>query len=394
MTRPRHLLAVWNPSYADDPLDAHVRVLQQWAERRRKGEAEADDVYVWWARIRSPNRKDELPHLADVLALQQQIDDGVETHLYLTDYRSLYVGLLDEITDDDVRREWEGEADHMPAYYRGQRVDVWFRLLDIRRIVADDTLAVIEELRKLKNVHYHDRPVSLYGGMTNLPLVLTRDEEVGWFRDASTLLDGRLWVEHDSENRSETERMARELRDNLIGAEMWAALEPSTRTSLATAEAVYRSRRDDPAFDFAGPAIELAKAVETELNAILFRATRRVLRSKPPRERETHIDGRLVDLGDVACHLPLGAIRLLLERDDLMQRAVNIAFGPTDAKWLVGLLPSQLAPLVELRNPAAHSAALDRERAARQREAILGIGCEGLIVQLARVKLRARLAGA
>ena len=54
MTPPRHLLAVWNPSYADDPLDAHVRVLLQWAERRRKGEAGADDVYVWWARIRSP----------------------------------------------------------------------------------------------------------------------------------------------------------------------------------------------------------------------------------------------------------------------------------------------------------------------------------------------------
>jgi len=196
VSRPRHLLAVWNPSYADDPMDAHIRVLLHWVERRRRGEAGEEDVYVWWARIRSPNRRDDLPHLPDVLALQQQIDDGVETHLYLTDYRSLYVGLLDEITGDDVLREWPDEADHMPAYYRGQRVDVWFRLLDIRRIVADDTLAVIEELRKLRNVHYHDRPVSLYGGMTNLPLVLTRDEEVRWFRDTATLLDGRLWVEH------------------------------------------------------------------------------------------------------------------------------------------------------------------------------------------------------
>ncbi|MFS8638267.1 MAG: hypothetical protein FWJ74_09275 [Gemmatimonadota bacterium] len=388
MSRPRHLLAVWNPSYADDPMDAHIRVLLHWVERRRRGEAGEEDVYVWWARIRSPNRRDDLPHLPDVLALQQQIDDGVETHLYLTDYRSLYVGLLDEITGDDVLREWPDEADHMPAYYRGQRVDVWFRLLDIRRIVADDTLAVIEELRKLRNVHYHDRPVSLYGGMTNLPLVLTRDEEVRWFRDTATLLDGRLWVERDAANRSETERMARELRDNLIGPELWAVLEPATRTFLASAEADYRPRREDPAFDFSGPAIELAKAVETELNAILFRGTRRALRSKPPRERETRVDGRLVDLGDIACHLPLGAIRHLLERDELMQRAVRAAF-PHDANWILGQLPHHLAPLVELRNPAAHSAALDRERAARQRAAILGIGCEGLIVQLARVKLRA-----
>lgn len=185
--------------------------------------------------------------------------------------------------------------------------------------------------------------------------------------------------------------MARELRDNLIGPLLWAVLEPSTRTFLATAEAVYRARRDDPAFDFAGPAIELAKAVETELNAILFRATRRVLKTRPPRERETRVDGRLVDLGDVASHLPLGAIRLLLERDDLMQKMVRTAFSGSDAHWLLGTLPHHLAPLVELRNPAAHSAALDRARAARLREAILGIGCEGLIVHLAQVKLRARI---
>lgn len=66
------------------------------------------------------------------------------------------------------------------------------------------------------------------------------------------------------------------------------------------------------------------------------------------------------------------------------------AFPGADANWLLGQLPHHLAPLVEVRNPAAHSEALDRERAVRQRAAVLGIGCEGLIVQLARVKLRAR----
>lgn len=41
---PRHLLTVWNPSYANDPLDAHLRVLLHWAARRRAGEATDDDV--------------------------------------------------------------------------------------------------------------------------------------------------------------------------------------------------------------------------------------------------------------------------------------------------------------------------------------------------------------
>ena len=59
------------------------------------------------------------------------------------------------------------------------------------------------------------------------------------------------------------------------------------------------------------------------------------------------------------------------------------------ADWLLRELPSHLGPLVSLRNPAAHSAALSCDAVARQREAVLGIGCEGLIVRLARVKGRA-----
>lgn len=56
MPPPRHLVAVWNPAYADGAMDAHLRVLLDWIERRRSGAAEDDDIYVWWARIRSPNR--------------------------------------------------------------------------------------------------------------------------------------------------------------------------------------------------------------------------------------------------------------------------------------------------------------------------------------------------
>ena len=163
MARTHHLLTVWNPSYSDDALDAHLSVLLEWARRRDVREAEPDEVYVWWGRIRSKNREGHLPHHERVLTIDAQTESGDETHLYLTDYRSLYVAELGEVTDDDVR-EAEGERAHMPAYYDGHAVDFWFRLFDVRRLVTDDTPAVIEELRALRNTGYHDRPVSLYGG--------------------------------------------------------------------------------------------------------------------------------------------------------------------------------------------------------------------------------------
>ena len=49
------------------------------------------------------------------------------------------------------------------------------------------------------------------------------------------------------------------------------------RTFLATGEALLRAHREDPRFDFSATAMEYAKAVETELNALVFPALRREL---------------------------------------------------------------------------------------------------------------------
>ena len=396
--RPRHLLTVWNPSYAEDALDAHLRVLLRWAESSRDPRDAAspeEDVYVWWAKIRSPRRDGELPHAGEIAAIQSQIDDDVETHLYLTDYRSLYVGQLGEVTADAVLEE-EGEAEHAPSYYRGMEADFWFRLWDLRRLVADDTPGVIEELGRLRNTRYHDRPVSLYGGMVELPLIVTRDDGARWFADRDLLTSGRLWAERDADLRVDTQRLARELPDNrseaevaegnLFGRAVWESFETATRTFLASAEAVFRARRDDPAFDFSGPAVEYAKAVETELNALVFPRLRKRLEGGMLKDREVIADGRRLDLGGRVAHQSLGTILHLLENDDIVGRALASAFSTADAGWLRSNAPRELRGIVDLRNPAAHSEAVSRERVEKVRAQVMGVGCEGALVRIAKAK--------
>jgi hypothetical protein len=345
-----------------------------------------EDVYVWWAKLRSANRQAAaLPHRDEILALQEQIEAGVETHLYLTDYRSLYVAHIEDVLADNVLDD--DEAEHMPTYYQTQRADLWFRIIDLRRIVLNDTLSVIEELKRLANTRYHYRPVSLYGGMVELPLIVTRGDGRTWFPESPVLTAGLLWAEHDADLRGETDRMGRELRDHLIGRHIWACLDLTTRTFLASADAVFRQRQDDPNFDFAGPALGYAKAIEAELNALIFPALREHLRRAPFLDRTARMDGQPLDLGGNVPHQTLGALRTLLEHDDALQRGIRQVF-PQDWKWLLGELKSHLEPIVKLRNPAAHSARLTRQDAAELRSHILGIGCEGLIVQIARVRLR------
>ena len=387
---PRHLLSVWNPSYADDAMDRHLEVLLRWAARHAVGDVDDDQVYVWWAKLRSPNRDEPLAHKDDLLALQGQIDDGIETHLYLTDYRSLYAGHLVEVSDRDVPNAAPGETDHMPAYYRDREVDCWFRLRDIRRLIAGDGPATNEELRNLLNVRYHHRPVSIYGGMVELPLVVERQDGATWFADAAELTGGRRWVVRDSELRGETERLAAELRDNLLGQEIWEALHPTSRTFLTTGEAVFRSRRDDPGFDFSPTAVEYCKAIETELNAALFPALQPIMAHRPPAEREIQDRDGALDLGRSVPRQTIGSIRHLLAHRPEVKRGIEEAFPARDATWLTGTLPAELEPLLELRNPAAHDERITRERIASWRQRILGIGCEGLLVRIARIKLEGK----
>ena len=293
----RHLLGVWNPSYEADAMDAHITVLLKHARAAREEKASVDDVYVWWGKLRSPYKQEPLPHLADILALDEVLkseDDAVELHLYLTDYRSLYVAHVGEITAADVRAD-KAEQDHVPSYYRtiDRAADCWFRLWDIRRLVLDDTTAVMEELRRLRNTRYANQRVSLYGGMVDLPLIVTREDAARWFEEdvRERFTEGRHWVEFDAE-RAGTGEIQRDLRDNRFGAALWGKLEPTARGFMATAEQLFRAHRNDAAFDLSTVVVDLAKSFEVQVNHIL-----RVSLSKAGRDlRMANIEGRSRDL--------------------------------------------------------------------------------------------------
>jgi hypothetical protein len=178
------------------------------------------------------------------------------------------------------------------------------------------------------------------------------------------------------------------LGQRFFGRAVWSAFEPATRTFLTSAEAVFRTRRDDPAFDFSGPAVEYAKAVETELSALIFPRLRKRLERAMAKDRDVVVDGRRIDLGARVTHQSLGTILHLLEHDTAVARALGAAFSHADAGWLRGTAPRELRGLLELRNPAAHSEAVSRERVEQVRAQVMGVGCEGILVRLARAKGR------
>jgi hypothetical protein len=379
----RHLVGVWNPAYAD-AMDATIELLLSHALAfgSRDGGSE-EDVYIWWGKVKSSNRQKPLPHLAEILALDEELnrEDGAaqEVHLYLTDYQSLYVAHVGEITADDVRGE---DDDHVPAFYRDEKLncDCWFRLFDIRRVVTDDTLGVVQELKKLSNTRYNDRPVSIYGGMVELPLIVTRKDGARYFEPdvREALTGGKFWVEFDAE-RTGIGQMEQELRENLIGEAAWANLDPAARSFVATAESVFRTHRNDAAFDFAPVIVDLAKAFEVQTNLMLRRGLAEVLRA----ERMANIDGRSVDLA-AGQLLSLGQLAHVIAEEHGINRALKKRL--TNGEWFTSSLPPILRELSELRNPAAHAARVGRAEIATIRNRTMGVGCQGTLVELAKTR--------
>jgi hypothetical protein len=179
---------------------------------------------------------------------------------------------------------------HVPTFYANGKFtcDCWFQLWDIRRLVANDTLGVVEELKKLRNTRYNDRPVSIYGGMVDLPLIVTRGDAARYFDPAvrAALTGGRFWCEFDAE-RSGVGAIEKELRENLFGVDAWSGLDPAARSFVASAEKVFRDHRADPAFDFSGVVVDFAKAFEVQVNGLL----RRAFVGAPGEVRHVNVDG-------------------------------------------------------------------------------------------------------
>jgi len=379
-----HLVAVWNPAYAANAMEAHLSVLLSRVRDWREKKGDEEGIYVWWGKIRSENRQQRLKRDEQLRAIAVELaeDANRELQLYLTDYRSLYVGRVDGISWEDVSSTDPG---HTPTYYRdsGRECDCWFELGDIRRLVADDTIAVVEELRLLRNVHYNDRPVSLYGGMVDLPLVVTRPDGRFFFDDdaCAVLPEGQLWVEFDAESGG-LGLMQRDLRENLFGDTVWLSLEPVSRTFVATAEKIFRDHRGDESLDFQAVLGPLSKAVEVEANARL----RQALKAAPDAARRANIDGETVDLRG-GRPLSLGQLAHAIGGE----KALNDHLARTleNGGWFAGQLPAILDALAGERNPGSHATRIPRDTARRWREQIVGVGCEGVLAALAKCRVRA-----
>ena len=383
MSDSLHLVTVWNPAYANNAMEEHLGVL---LGLEADPKVKDDEVMVWWGKVKSPNRQAPQAHVKEIEAIAASLlkqESGEETHLYLTDYRSLYVGHVLTINFGDLSPK---EHARVPRYYAesGMRCDFWLGLTDLRRLVSDDLVGVIEELKQLRNTHYNDRPVSLYGGMVDLPLIVKRPDGRTFFSDEEKdqLTDGEIWAKHDAGLAGGIGETERSLRDDLFGEAAWHALDRTTRTFIATGERIYREHRADAGFDFAPVLGSFAKAIESQVALILGAAIPHL----SAEERLAKIDARTVDLSGY--RMMLGELVYALGGEQKLGEGLRRVLK--NGAWFTSQFPSILDEFRGVRNEGTHATRIDRSVATRWRNRLLGIGGEGVFQGLAQVGTRSR----
>ena len=75
------------------------------------------------------------------------------------------------------------------------------------------------------------------------------------------------------------------------------------------------------------------------------------------------------------------------QHNEDVRRGLKAKLTPSDAAFILGEAVAHLAPIAGLRNPAAHSSHVTRAEVSKLREQVLGVGQDGLICRIARVKM-------
>jgi len=105
-----------------------------------------------------------------------------------------------------------------------------------------------------------------------------------------------------------------------------------------------------------------------------------------PRElRTVTIDRQPVDLATFR-PLTIGQLAHVLGGKTALQRQLRQRLVNGD--WFVDEFPKALARVAEVRNPAVHRSRIDRETATGLRNMLVGVGCQGVFVELAKVELK------
>jgi hypothetical protein len=386
---PIHFYLTFNP-YLNTDYEGSYTQAHEFYDLLKDLVQKDKNATIFWGKMIGKDRESKLDLTVFEKVIQSNSEQGLSTHLYITDFQNLWVGRVNAITDTLPKK-----GNTLP-FYEGKKVEIWFEISDFCLLEHnhEETANKISELY-IDNNH-HDLKINGLSPFTTAikyPCFIQDLAEEQYFDALDTNEVSHLVLKHNpSINSTTSQQVLRCLHAYAFPESLYKKIPYAAKMEIETAEQdMLEQRHHNPgriAFGY-------LKALEIIMNDLIIHHIKRKgfggdfyvdNTSMPPKLFLQESKDHLIPLKQFPKNFSLNQLIYFMERCH-NQNHLSFKKAFSEHKQFVRFVTSDLQQiikdnqLINIRGILAHnnSAAISLSDAMAVRNLILGVGCKGLI---------------
>ncbi len=388
MSSAFHYYLTFNP-YLNDNYESGYTQAHEFREFL-KGRIEKDSsATAFWGKFIGQDRKHKVDIELFKTILAKNSEQGLSTHLYITDFNNLWVGKVKSITDKLPNKN------ATLSFYEGKNVEIWFEIEDFT-LTHSNSSDTASKLSELYIDHEHNemeiQGMSPFTTSVRYPCLLQDIAEEQYFDEFDREQYTHLILKENLAINRSVDNAKKVLHAYVFPEEMYAKIPHTAKLEIETAEIDILENRHHNSHQIA---FSYLRALEIVLNDLVVHNIRRKGMAKdfyvdatsaPPRLYLNPTKDYFITLKE---HNKNFSIPMIL---NFVDRAVNgghLEFKKafSEHKQFIRYLTKELGPLVrdndliKIRNHLAHGEMneVSVKQANEVRSLVLGVGIPGLI---------------
>jgi hypothetical protein len=342
----QNLLILYNPYYQKNVIKEHLEVLLENEE-------------VAFGKLKSKLKVTSHPFEEKLQELIQNVNEENYLQLFLTDYSSIYVAKVINVSTDDLSAK-------APAYYKNHNVEAWFLIDDMYEIIRDEFESVRDKiLANFTTPNYGNHTFALYGNNYVYPLIVEQKNEIDYFLNVEDKLYKNIY-------KSEEYLKYKNILYEYVFGDLIYVMHPRSLDNIISAEIEYQHYKKDLTYDFNSIVIKYSKVLELEIYLFLKRLFSKIY--EEIKEIKYSVQGIEFCMNDFFTHKPnLGTMRKLLKTPKIKSAIFNKFSDKNFTFFTLQKLPNFIKYFQDIRNESVHGKSACLGEVKNIRNKILGV---------------------
>tara|TARA_Y100000590_G_scaffold446052_1_gene579202 strand:- start:211879 stop:213174 length:1296 start_codon:yes stop_codon:yes gene_type:complete len=386
-----HFYLTFNP-HLNDYIEPDYTQAHEFYEYLREAVKKDKKAYAYWGKFIAKDRDHKVDHEKFKKVIEQNSENGVSTHLYISDFKNVWVGKVESV------HKTIGKDFKTLNIYKDKNVEIWFKLSDFTLLeyTYESTANKLSELyidNEYMDLKIHE--VSPFTTAVRYPAILQDLADEHYFDELDTTECSHLILqENQAINNTGLSKVIKTIHNYAFPESMYNKIPHSAKHEIESAEIDMSENRHH---NLKKVAFSYIKALEIVLNDLVFHHLKKQGAADeffvnphvmPPKILLDDFDSEAIPLSQFHKNFSINQIIYFVQKASKSNR-LNFAraFGKHKQflRWVTSDLQKTLEDnkILELRGILAHSDSdkISDEDALAIRNIILGVGCTGLISQ-------------